>query len=196
MRTRTLIAAALVAVSLPVYAADAPILERAASVREHGIAGAFAIPLSLDPSHATVEPRGGGHAVLLLTFDQAVSTVNAAITHGEATIAAVQVIGREVLVSLAGVANAQWVTVALTNAVSAQIPYASGSGAVMVGFLYGDVNQNRVVTVSDVAQVNAQIARFVTSANFLKDINANGAMTIADKAITNTQVTRALPTLP
>jgi hypothetical protein len=57
----------------------------------------------------------------------------------------------------------------------------------------GDVTQNRVVTVSDLAQVNSQIAQVVTAANFLKDVNANGTLSVAEKAITNTQVTKALP---
>jgi hypothetical protein len=64
---------------------------------------------------------------------------------------------------------------------------------VRVGFLVGDVSQNRVVTVSDLAQVNAQLAQIVTSANFLKDVNASGTLSVADKAITNANLTRNLP---
>jgi hypothetical protein len=50
-----------------------------------------------------------------------------------------------------------------------------------------------VVTVSDLAQVNAQLAQIVTSANFLKDVNASGTLSVADKAITNANLTRNLP---
>jgi len=50
-----------------------------------------------------------------------------------------------------------------------------------------------VVTLSDLGQVNAQVAQFVTSANYLKDVNASGTLSLADKGITNTQVTKALP---
>jgi hypothetical protein len=70
---------------------------------------------------------------------------------------------------------------------------AGGSGSVRIGFLLGDASQNRVVTVSDLAQVNAQIAQVVTSANYLKDVNASGTLTVADKGIANTQITKALP---
>ena len=62
-----------------------------------------------------------------------------------------------------------------------------------LGFLLGDVSQNRVVTVSDLAQVNAQVAQFVTATNYLKDVNASGTLTVADKGITNAQLTKALP---
>ena len=70
---------------------------------------------------------------------------------------------------------------------------AGGSGSVRVGFLLGDVNQNRVVTVADLGLVNAQLAQPVTAANYLKDVNASGTLTVADKGITNANLTRALP---
>ena len=68
-----------------------------------------------------------------------------------------------------------------------------GSGSIRVGFLLGDVSQNRVVTVSDLALVNGQIAQAVTAGNFLRDINASGTLSVADKGIANAQVTKALP---
>ena len=62
-----------------------------------------------------------------------------------------------------------------------------------IGFLLGDVNQTRVVTVADVGLVNAQLAQPVTAANFLKDVNASGTLTVADKALTSASLTKALP---
>ena len=56
-----------------------------------------------------------------------------------------------------------------------------------------EVNQNRAVSLSDLGQVNAQIAQPVTAANYLKDVNASGTLSLADKGITNTQITTALP---
>jgi hypothetical protein len=55
------------------------------------------------------------------------------------------------------------------------------------------VNQNRVVSFSDVGLVNAQVAQPVTGSNYLKDVNATGTLTFGDKGITNTQVTKGLP---
>jgi hypothetical protein len=68
-----------------------------------------------------------------------------------------------------------------------------GSGSVRVGFLVGDVNQSRVVSVADLGLVNAQLAQGATAANFLKDVNASGTITLADKGTTNFSLTRALP---
>ncbi len=62
-----------------------------------------------------------------------------------------------------------------------------------VGFLLGDVNQSRVVTLADLGQVNAQLSQPVAAANYLKDINASGTLTLADKGITNGNLTKALP---
>ncbi len=56
------------------------------------------------------------------------------------------------------------------------------AASIRIGFLAGDVNQNRVVTVSDLVLVNAQIAHLVTAANYLKDVNATGTLTVSDKA--------------
>jgi len=64
---------------------------------------------------------------------------------------------------------------------------------VRLGFLLGDVNQNRVVTLSDLGLVNAQLAQAVTAANFLKDVNASGTLSLADKGVTNANLTKALP---
>jgi hypothetical protein len=59
--------------------------------------------------------------------------------------------------------------------------------------LLGDVDQSRVVTLADLGLTNAQIAQFVTAANYLKDVNASGTLSLADKGFVNTQVTKALP---
>ena len=55
------------------------------------------------------------------------------------------------------------------------------------------MNQNRVVSLADLALVNAQLAQPVTAANFLKDVNANATLSLADKAIANANLTNSLP---
>jgi uncharacterized membrane protein len=95
-----------------------------------------------------------------------------------------------VIVPLAGVTDQHYVTISLTNVASAS--NTGGSGSVRVGFLVGDVNQNRVGTVSDLGLVNAQLAQVVTVTNYLRDVNANGTLTVADKDITNANLTRTL----
>jgi len=84
------------------------------------------------------------------------------------------------------------VAVTITNVASAD-GGTGGTGSVRVGFLSGDVYQNRVVTVADLGLVNAQLVQAVTVANFLKDVNASGTLTVADKGITNANLAKALP---
>jgi hypothetical protein len=90
---------------------------------------------------------------------------------------------------LTGVNNQQNVTVSLSSVASSD----GGTASVRLGFLLGDVNQNRVVTVADLGLVNAQLAQTVSATNFLKDVNASGTLTVGDKGIANANLTRALP---
>ena len=121
-----------------------------------------------------------------------VSAGNASVTEGVATPGLPTFSGNEMRVPLSAVANQQYVTVAVSN-VSATDGGTGGSGSVRIGFLTGDVSGNRVVTLSDLGLVNAQVAQFVTAGNYLKDVNASGTLTLADKGITNGQLTKALP---
>jgi len=175
--------------------AAAPVMQGRLARKVHGGAGTFDLPLVATPTTPTTEPRSGGaggNHTIVFTFDKPVTAGNASVTAGTATAGTPTFSGNEMRVSLTGVTNPQYVTVAVSDVVAAD-GGAGGSGSVRVGFLLGDVSQNRVVTVSDLAQVNAQIAQVVTSANYLKDVNASGTLTVADKGIANTQITKALP---
>jgi hypothetical protein len=61
-----------------------------------------------------------------------------------------------------------------------------------VGYLAGDVSQNRVVSLADVALVNAQLAQPVSASNFLRDVNASGTLSLADIALSIARLTTAL----
>ena len=49
-----------------------------------------------------------------------------------------------------------------------------------MGVLIGDVNANRVVNASDVAQTKAQVGQPVTTSNFRADVNPNGIINASD----------------
>jgi DNA-binding beta-propeller fold protein YncE len=172
--------------------AFAPVLQSAASRKVHGGAGTFDLPLSLIATAPNTEPRQGPAQMIVFTFDKPLSGATATITEGTATAGTPTFSGNDVLVPLTGVTNQQYVTIALTN-VAAVDGGTGGSGSVRVGFLAGDVNQNRVVTVADLGLVNQQLAQVVTAANFLRDVNASGTLTVADKGITNANLTKSLP---
>jgi hypothetical protein len=172
-----------------------PTLVGVASRKVHGSAGTFDLPLNLISTNPTTEPRSGGaggNHTIVFVFDKPVTAGNASVIAGVGTAGTPNFSGTAMIVPLSGATNQQYVTVSVSDVVSAD-GGAGGSGSVRVGFLLGDVSQNRVVTVSDLAQVNAQIAQVVTPSNYLKDVNASGTLTVADKGIANTQITKALP---
>jgi hypothetical protein len=140
----------------------------AVSRKVHGAAGTFDLPLGSVLTNPTTEPRTGPTQTIVLTFDKAISAATATISEGVATAAAPTFSGNDVIVALTGVNNQQYVTVALSNVASSD-GGTGGSGVVRIGFLAGDVNQNRVVTVADLGLVNAQLAQTVTATNHLKD---------------------------
>jgi photosystem II stability/assembly factor-like uncharacterized protein len=177
--------------------ASPPSLVSAVARKVHGSAGTFDLPLSLVVPPAvnhnpTTEPRQGPAQTIVFTFDKAITGATAAIAEGTATAGTLTFSGSDVVVPLTGVADQQYVTVSLTN-VTASDGGSNGSAAVRIGFLFGDVNQNRVVTVADLGLVNAQLAQIVTATNFLKDVNASGTLSVADKGLTNANLTRSLP---
>jgi hypothetical protein len=171
-----------------------PALLGAASRKVHGAAGTFDLPLLLTPvTNPTTEPRQGPAQAIVFRFDKPINAATVTIIEGSATAATPTFSANDVVVGLSNVTNRQYVTVSLTN-VGSSDGGTGGNGSVRIGFLAGDVSQNRVVTVSDLAQVNAQIAQVVGQGNYLKDVSASGTLTVADKGIANTQITRALPT--
>ena len=164
----------------------------AASRKVHGGAGTFDLPLALTQRSPTTEPRTGPAHTIVFTFHKTVTAGTASVTEGVATVGAPTFSGSEMHVPLTGVTNQRYVTVAVSD-VAAADGGTGGNGSIRIGFLLGDVSQNRVVTLSDLGLVNAQVAQFVTSGNFLRDVNASGTLSLADKGIVNTRVTKALP---
>jgi hypothetical protein len=177
---------------LSVAFAPAANLVSAQSRRVHGGAGTFDLPLSVVPTNPTTEPRLGPAQTVVFTFDRAIIGATATITGGSATAGAPIFSGNDVIVDLTAVTDQQYVTISLTNVADALGGVGAG-GSVRIGFLAGDVSQNRVVTVADLGLVNAQLAQPVTAANYLKDVNISGTLTVADKGITNANLTHSLP---
>jgi len=169
-----------------------PVLAGVVSRKLHAAAGSFDLPLSLAPTAPTVEPRQGPAATLVLSFDKPIASATAAVTAGAATLQGTTIAGSSVILTLAGVADAQYVTLALAN-VTAVDGTTGGTASVRVGFLAGDVNGSRNVSLSDLLAVNAALTQAVTAANYLADVNLSGTMTLADKLTVSSKLTRVLP---
>ena len=167
----------------------------AASRKVHGGAGTFDLPLATTPANPSTELRAagpGGPHVIVFTFNHPPISGSVTVTEGIAIAGTPTFNGNDMIVPLTGVANAQYASIAVSS-VATSDGLSGGSGSVRLGFLSGDVNRNRVVTLADLGAVNAQLAQPVTAANFHYDLDANGALTVADKGVANASLAQALP---
>jgi Dockerin type I domain len=94
------------------------------------------------------------------------------------------------MVNLAGVTNAQRITVTLFNVNDGA---NLGDVSVSMGVLAGDVNFNGVVNASDVSLTRSQVGQVVSGSNFREDVNANGSISATDVALVKSNVGTALP---
>lgn len=172
-----------------------PMLVATASRKTHAAAGSFDLVLAATSFDPTTEPRasgaGGSHAIVF-TFDKPVTNGTATVSAGIATAGTPVFSGNEMIVPLTAVANGQFVTVSVMDVASAD-GGTGGSGSVRLGFLAGDVNGSRVVTLSDMLAVNADLTQPVSASNFVRDVNLSGTLTLSDLLFVNTYVTQALP---
>ena len=126
-----------------------------------------------------------------MTFDGPVTYTGASVTSGTGNVANTSGTGTNVVtVDLAGVTNAQTISLALTG-VNTGIPV--GDIVVRMGVLLGDTNGNGSVTSSDISATKAQAGQPMSSANFRTDLNGNGAVNATDVSIAKTASGSALP---
>src|SRR5262249_38343066 len=149
-------------------AAQPPAVTSVVSRKTHGAAGTFDLTLAQTPANPTTEPRGSGNHQIVFAFDKPVILGTASVTERPATTAAVPIFnGNEMIVDLSGVSDMPYVTVAISSVMAGD--GGIGSGSIRIGFLTGDANGSRSVTLSDMIAANAVLTQPVTSANFTRD---------------------------
>ena len=130
------------------------------------------LPVSGNPG---VECRSGGannDYQIVLTFAATVTFNSASITSGTGSVASSSGSGTTtVTVNLAGVANAQRITVTLAGLSNGS---TTGDLGVPMGLLTGDTNASGTVTASDIGQVKSQSGQPVSNGNFRLDVTASG----------------------
>lgn len=177
--------------SIVVFASPPRLL--GASLRKtHGAAGTFDLMLAPTPLNPTTESRKGSTHSIVFTFDKPVTAGSASIAEGTATAGTPTFNGNEMIVPLSGVIDAQYVTVDVSGVVASDTG-TGGSGSARTGFLFGDVNSSRQVTVADVGILNAALLQAVDTANFYLDVNVDGRLTVADKGLVNGNLLKKLP---
>jgi hypothetical protein len=168
-----------------------------ASRKVHGNAGTFDIDLPITGTPG-IECRSGGASgsyTMIFTFASPLTNVaDAKVSNGTATISggAIGNDPHQYIVNLTGVANAQTITVSLTN-VYDSAGNSSTTVSAPMSILIGDTNGNGLVNSTDTSLVQAQSGQPVTSSNFRDDVNANGLINSTDASIVQSQSGTGLP---
>ncbi|MEZ0266888.1 MAG: DUF1800 family protein [Phycisphaerae bacterium] len=194
-QTTRYLPAFLTLLALSALAADAlaaaPAVTSAATRRAHaGVPYDIGLPLT---GTSGIECRDTAAGVtLVLNFDQAVSAGTATVTAGGATAGAVSFSSGSMLIPLTNVASPSTITVAYNN-VTAPGNATAASGSFTFRVLYGDVNGNGTITVSDVNMIKYYTGQPVDGFTYRCDINANGGITVSDVNVCKFYVGTSVP---
>ena len=162
----------------------------------HGSVGTFDVDLTSSDGIECRQTDANGDYMLVFTFSNTLANVDgASVTSGTGTVTTANIDSNDAhnyVVNLTGVANAQRITVTLTNVTDSAGNFSSSISAQM-GVLVGDVNGNGLVNSTDTSLVQAQSGQSVTGSNFRMDVNANGLITSTDASIVQAQSGTGLP---
>ncbi len=162
-----------------------PLLLAAVSRKTQG-AGTFDLNLNLNgtPS-ATVEPRVSGPTQLVFTFNKAMAAADGTLDATEftvtnATFVSASISSSNLTLNLTSVVDQSKVTVVMNGLTDLAGNPLSGTNAVIVRSLYGDVNQSGTVNAVDLQQVKNNLLTTLTPSNFLCDVNSSGTINAVD----------------
>jgi hypothetical protein len=165
------------------------------SRKVHGDSGTFDIDLT---NGNGIECRSGGangDYTLVFTFANPLTSVDgASVTTGTGNVSA-NGIGpnpNQYTIDLTGVADAEHVTVSLTNVTDSAGNFSSSIAASM-GVLLGDVDATGRVDGNDVSAVQSHTRQAVDSTNFRYDVNTSGLIDGNDVSITQGKTRTSLP---
>ena len=161
----------------------------------HGAAGPFDVVINqFTPIDGAidVDPRviGAGH-LLVFQFDNSIfatGEISARDAAGQivGTIVNPAIVGHTVQFMLTGVPDNKRIKVSVLG-VNTQT-----DASAFIGFLVGDVNNNRAINANDVSIVKANSGQAANSSNFRADTNASGTVNAADIATVKARVNAQL----
>ena len=131
---------------------------------------------------------------LVLTFDQPIASLAATVTAGTATVGTPKYSTNTVTIPVAGLIDAEAVTVNLANVTNAAVaPEVLASQDVSLRTLFGDVNGSGTLSGSDVSTVRAAVAdaKPVSGATFRCDLNLSGTFSGSDVSSVRAAVANA-----
>jgi hypothetical protein len=95
-------------------------------------------------------------------------------------------------INLAGVTNAQTVTVTLAN-VTDSLSQVLPNTALSASFLVGDTNGDRFVNAGDAVQTRNRSGQATDATNFRSDVNINGLVNSGDTTVVRSGSGTSLP---
>jgi probable HAF family extracellular repeat protein len=174
-------------------------LQSVVSRMTHGGPGTFDVNLPLNGGPG-IECRSGGangNFTLVFTFTNPLASIGTTrVTSGIGSVSSGGIDTNDphnYIVNLTGVANAQVITVALSN-VNNSVGGFSSTVSMTMGVLLGDINGDGFVNVGDTVQTRSQAGNDLTAANFREDVNTDGLINVGDTALVRNQSGTALPT--
>jgi len=170
-------------------------LSRVVSRATHGTAGTFDVDLMSDNGIECRSSGANGGYTVVFSFTNTLTTVGRAdVTSGVGSVATSAIDSNDshnYVVNLTGVANAQAITVTLSNVTDSAGNFSSSVPATM-RVLIGDTTGNGFVNSSDIAQTQSQSGQAVTANNFREDVTVNGLINSSDISLVQSQSGTAL----
>jgi hypothetical protein len=168
-------------------------LVSASSLKQHGGAGVHGVDLPRGASFPGIECRSGGSGAnhsIRFAFDLPVTVRQASIT-GVGTVASISGNGTTaVTINLAGVADAQTLTIDLRQVSNGSVVTNIG---VPMGVLLGDTNADRVVNSGDAIQTRSRAGQSTNATNFRSDGNVDGVVNSGDTILVRARGGNVLP---
>jgi hypothetical protein len=152
-------------------------LVSAASRLIQGMAGSFDIDMPLT-GLSGVECRDAHTYEAVFTFDATVTSGEVSVVSGTGTAGTPTFSGKEMMVPLSGVANAQVVILKLENINGDGQPH----GDVSLGFLIGDADSSRRVDNADIEALQAAYGHPLDGSNFRADFHPDGRINRKDRS--------------
>ncbi len=176
-----------------------PVLLAATSCKTHSAAGAINLTLNLNPAvNPTVEPRKGGPAQLLFTFNKEMMAADGTLDASEftltnATYVSASILSSNLTLNLTNAVDQSKGTVWLHGLSDLAGNALVGTNAVKIRSLYGDANQSGTVNIADMQVIKFKLASTVSATNFLYDLNLSGAINIADMQVAKSMLSHTVP---
>ena len=161
----------------------------------HAAAGEFNVVIdtrqNIGTAPTTESRKIGGAHMIVFQFDGPINAAGMLVAtdeNGAAVSASATPAGNSVEVTLTGVPDRKRVTVSLTNVNGAGFDVSAA-----IGFLVGDANNSREITITDLSAVKARSGQTADASNYKYDFDISGLVTASDILAVKNRSGQTLP---